>query len=116
MFVMRNYEKLIIDRRRRGENQTQASRRWGVSQTTYALWERNKHNSIPETMLYEDHLQLELPTQAATLSEECYLKRRRAGLTQGLLAKKVGYSEEWLKRMERGEVNITPLVAYWKDK
>lgn len=99
-----NSETLLIDRRRRGENQTQAAARFYVSQTLYSLWERGKHKHIPRVRKLNGEL---------TACEVCFLKRRREKLTQRELAFRMDYSEEWVKRMERGEVDGTALFKYW---
>lgn len=112
MFVLKNHERLIIDRRRRGENQTQAAKRWAVSQAVYSLWERNKHNHIPHVT---ELFQKEPADDFGELfkHEIAFIKRRREGLMQWEAANRLGCSEEWYKRMERGEVNGKSLFEYW---
>lgn len=102
-------ERLIIDRRRRKENQDVAAARMGVSESTYGLWERGKHKNVPVV----DRI-----TKGEELSrrEVAFISRCRAKLTQVQLAEKMGYSAEWVKKMERGEVNGSPLFTYWKIK
>jgi transcriptional regulator with XRE-family HTH domain len=103
MYNLKNSETLLIDRRRRGENQTQAAKRWRVSQTLYSLWERNKHTDIPRVGNLE-------PLKNY---EKALLKRKRENLTQAQLAKRLGCSDEWLKRMEKDKANGKLLFEYW---
>lgn len=45
--------------------------------------------------------------------EQCFLARRRAGLTLKEAAKKSGYTKTWYGMLERGQGVIDPLIAFW---
>jgi DNA-binding XRE family transcriptional regulator len=97
-------ERLLVDRRRRGETQGAAAARHGVSHSRYSRWERG----------------LDEPTEAApritTLKphEKCLLYRRRVGITQATVAEDLNRCKMWVRQMERGEVDCTELVQYWE--
>jgi DNA-binding XRE family transcriptional regulator len=98
-------ERLMLARRRRGENQTAAARRLGVPYSRYSLWERDELDGAPheEVITIEPH-------------EACLLHRRRAGVTQGYLAQELGCCRWWLNQMERGLVDNKSLVEYWGER
>ena len=105
MFVLKKHEKLVINRRRREEDQEAAAKRFGVSLTVYSLWERNQHSDVPNEKLYL--------VDTIGKAEQAFIMRRRGNMTQPELAFKMQYSEEWVKRMERNEVDGQPLFDYW---
>jgi DNA-binding XRE family transcriptional regulator len=96
-----NGERLILDRRRRKENQTQAAKRLGVDRKTLYLLETDQQESprVPIGKL-KDH-------------EIAFLYRRRAGLSRHELAKVFGVNIWWITRMERGELNCQRLLNFW---
>lgn len=99
-----NEERLLIDRRRRGETQAEAARRHEVSTTRYSRWERGLDqapaSSVPTVKALRDH-------------ELCLITRRRAGVTQTKVATDLNRCKMWMRQMERGEVDCTELKRYW---
>lgn len=95
-------ERLLVERRRAGQNQTEAARSYDLSEWRYRQCEADKSDAIPLTPIgkLQDH-------------EACMLMRRRAGMKRTELAAKLGISGWWLTRMERGQIPADRLVAYW---
>lgn len=103
-------ERLTVDRRRRGESQLEAARRYSVSHSRYSRWERGLDDPIrvlgPGPVLPE--------VEPLRPHERCLLHRRRAGLTQARIAGELDRCRMWVRQMERGEVGSTELVEYWE--
>jgi DNA-binding XRE family transcriptional regulator len=102
-------ERLLVDRRRRGETQAQAAARHNVSQSRYSRWERgldepNDARTVPSIRIKE-----------LKPHEKCLLYRRRAGRTQATIAIDLNRCKMWVRQMERGEVDSTELVQYWEQ-
>lgn len=95
-------ERLLIDRRRRGDTQVAAANRHGVSPFIYGQMERDvaEAPSINIGQL-KPH-------------ERCLLYRRRAGFTQARVAKDLKCCRWWLNQMERGQVPCDTLLWYWE--
>ena len=95
-------ERLLIERRRIGQNQTEAATAYGLSEWQYRQCEEDKSDRIPAPPLgkLQDY-------------EACTLMRRRAGLKRTELARKLGISGWWLTRMERGQIPADRLVEFW---
>lgn len=96
-------EALLLDRRRRGETQVAAGRRWNVPHSRYSLWERDLADDAPTVKIdqVEPH-------------ERCLLYRRRAKFTQARVARELGVCRWWLNQMERGVVPCDDLIWYWE--
>ncbi len=97
-------EKLYIIRRRRGESQVGAAKRFRVSRSTYGRWE----NEILEgphlnVLTLRDH-------------ERCFMYRKRAGMNQTEAAKEIGISRWWLTQMESGRHNCGMVLDFWLDR
>jgi hypothetical protein len=45
--------------------------------------------------------------------EACFILRRRAGLKQEVVARRMGVCRFWFYSMERGDVSAEELVAFW---
>lgn len=103
-FQPTNAQRLIIQRRRRGETQAEAAKRYNVSSRTYQSWEYGERKA-PLVML-----------DSLTKPELFFLLRRDAGLTQMQLATRIGVSELWLNLMENGKAPIGRLEQYWMAK
>lgn len=98
-----NSECLLIDRRRRGENQHQAAQRLGTTPFMYGKWERDVVAG-PTTKV----LQLRP-------HECCLLYRRRVGKTQADVAHDLMCCRWWVNQMERGVVSPDVLLWYWEQ-
>jgi len=96
-----NGERLLLDRRRRGENQEQAAKRLKTTRSWVWMAESGrtecKKINLGKVKLYE----------------LVYIARRRAKLTQQELGEKLGFSREWIKQMELGKIPADPLVNCW---
>lgn len=101
-------ERLLLDRRRRGERQKEAAARLGVSLSKYAAWETDRakegETGIPVVEI-----------RSIKAHERCLLYRRRAGFTQEKVARDMGICRWWLNQMEQGKVDCTDLVCYWEQ-
>lgn len=98
-------ERLLIDRRRRGESQGEAAKRQYISHFTYGQAERDfkRANTLaPIIKRLQPH-------------ERCLLYRRRVGRTQDDVAKELGVCRWWLNQMERGKVSCDALLWFWEQ-
>lgn len=100
--MLSNGERMMIDRRRRKENQLQAAKRLGKNRSWVWMAESGRIEC--------DKIKL----GKVALNEMAWILRKRKGWTQEKLGKKLGYSREWIKQMELGKVDSTPLVNCWK--
>lgn len=97
-------ERLLLDRRRRGELQSVAAARRGVTRIVYGNMER-------------DRLPVKKPPVITGLKphERCLLYRRRVGHTQREVAMNMGLCTWWVNLMERGRQNCDKLLWYWEQ-
>ena len=101
-------ERLLIDRRRRGENQGEAAERLGLTRTSYGAMERDlqpdllKPGQLPKIGKLEVH-------------ERCLLYRRRVGKTQEEVALELKCCRWTVNQMERGLAPLHDLVSYWEQ-
>lgn len=95
-------ERLTLFRRRKGWSQPTAARHYKVGLTSYRLWEAGKLDSLPTVQL-----------GALKPNEHCFILRRRSGLTQKTLAKKIGVCRFYLYGMELGQFPADRLMEYW---
>lgn len=93
---------MLVSRRRKAQSQVDAAARFGVSLYAYRQWE-TETLECPHTIGLGNLKPF----------EQCFLLRRRAGVTAGWLARKLGLSRWWLCQMERGDVDAARLVAFW---
>lgn len=98
-------ERLLIDRRRRGEVQSTAADRFGVSPSMYGKWERNLVAGVG-ALVRVDSLEAH---------ERCLLYRRRTGKHQWEVARHLGRCRLWINRMERGDAPCDELIDYWEQ-
>jgi DNA-binding XRE family transcriptional regulator len=98
-------ERLLVERRRRGETQAEAAERHGVSQTRYSRWERG---------LEADGALPTVRVGGLRPHERCLLYRRRAGRSQWQVARDLQRCKMWVRQMERGEVDCSELIGYWE--
>lgn len=102
---LRPGERLLIDRRRRGETRSEAAQRFGVSLSRYARWEglgRGLSDTGPEPALGR----LE-PWEAAFLLR----RRARVGVLETALA--LGVSPWRVEQTEAGVAGGGALLAAW---
>ena len=97
-------ERLLIDRRRRGESQAEAAERLGLSVYAYRRFEEDVAEGPTADV------------EALELGEACYLERRREGLPASWVAERVGVSRWWLTQMERGREDADRLGAWWRSR
>lgn len=99
-------ESLLLERRRKAENQLQAAARYGVHVDTYRAWETDER---PEDVP---------PYNAGHLKphEVCLLRRRRSGKTQREVAAALGMTRLWVIKMELGEASVDRLKGYWETQ
>lgn len=98
-------ESLLLERRRKAENQLQAAARYGVHVDTYRAWETDERpEDVPQ--YNAGHLKPH---------EVCLLRRRRAGKTQLEVAAAIGMTRLWVMKMELGEAPIDRLKGYWES-
>ncbi|HNQ98377.1 MAG TPA: hypothetical protein PKN52_00175 [Trueperaceae bacterium] len=97
-------ERLLIDRRRRGEGQIAAARRLGLTHSMYGKMER-------------DAVDWGMPVEIGELAahERCLLYRRRAGFTQARVAEELEVCRFWVNQMEQGLVGCDTLLWYWEQ-
>lgn len=99
-------ETLLIDRRRRGENQEAAGIRLSLPKNTYAKIERDEVSG-DHRMICPDIGELEV-------HEKCFLYRRRSKKTQEQCADEMGISRYWFDSMELGKACVDRLAEYWE--
>lgn len=96
-------ERLLIDRRRRGETQKESAERLYHSTYRYRVLEAGNVNDFwrgPRIGTLADH-------------EQCLLLRRRSGQSRASAANELGMSEFWYTQMERGRAPVGRLVKFW---
>jgi len=98
-------EKLILARRRAGLGQSVFAQRYNASRNRYGEWERD------EEPLPSCHKTPEIKDMSVL--EECFILRRRAGLTQEQCAEEIGVSRFWYNQMEMGTAAAGELLKYW---
>lgn len=96
-------ERLLVQRLRLGETQTQAARRHGCKRTKYSLMELDRTGG-PSVKI-----------GAVKPHELCVIYRRRANRTQRRVAWDLGYSRYWVHRMEKGLEKCDDLLWYWEQ-
>lgn len=98
-------EKFLVDRRRRGETQTEAAARLGIPVRRVRRWETGNDADAP-------------PIQIRTIlpHEACLVLRRREGRTIEDVAADAGISAWWVCQIEQGEAPAKRLVRYWTQR
>jgi len=99
-----NEEKLFIDRKRRGLSQTAMARRLGILGYVYRKMELGRM-VVPRSLAPR--------TGSLARHEALTLMRRRKGMTQRVLAARIGCCRLWVIQMESGIVPITKLSNFW---
>lgn len=95
-------DRLIVQRRRLGESQSQAAARWKVAYHVYSSWECGEGRP-PEVSVGQ-----------LRGHERALVYRRHAGRTQREVAEDLGVCVLTLRRMERGESDPGALLEYWE--
>lgn len=98
-------EALRVLRRRNGETQAAAARRFGVEVHVYQEWESGRR--VPPAVGTDFRL---------TRPEELAIIRRRKGLTQRRLAVLAGVSPLWVTLVESGRGNPCRLEDYFAGR
>lgn len=98
-------EKLVIQRRRDGSTQAKAARAHKVTQLVYRGWERDSGERIPRAAVGK-----------ISESEQCFVLRRRSGMTLDRLAGRLRVCRYWLRQMEAGTAPVARLAEYWSKK
>ena len=105
-FTLTDGERLLLERKRRHQTQSEAAARYSVSPKLYGLWERDQRE-VPFTFRKKVFKMVQY--------ERCLIRRRREDLTQAAVAKEMGCSRWWLNRMEQGQAPAGELAWYWSD-
>lgn len=100
-----NGERLVIDRRRRDENQREAAARHDVPPSVYQGWELDAEGRRCPTAV---------PIGRLAPNERCFLYRRQAKRTRQWMADQLQMSKRWITLMERGEQDCSRLAAFWE--
>lgn len=101
-------EALLMQRRRRDQDQFAAAKRCGVARATYQQWEMDL------VAAPEHHVARAREAVGALRDyEACMLLRRRFGLSAFEMGKLVGLSRQWVSTMERGSAPADTLIEYW---
>lgn len=101
-------ERLLIARRRQGESQEAAGRRYGMHRNFYGRVERDADRA-PAAVT---------PPELGILTEDerCLILRRRAGRTQEDCAQEIGVTRFWFNQMETGRVSSETLARFWEAR
>jgi len=99
---LRKHERLILARRRRGENQKVAAARHGVSLYRYRKWEIGEDPDFPLAA-----------AGGARQHERLFITRMRAGYPLGKVAQAIGITRWWLCQIEHGKAPAARLETYW---
>jgi len=101
-------ERLIVERRRRGNTPKAEAARRKMSIHTYKRFEkRDTYNEINFHGKYFAPL---------GIFEICHLLRKRAKKTGTVVACEMGVSKGWISLMERGIRPMGALINYWMDQ
>lgn len=97
-------EKLFLTRMRKKKSQRRMAQYLGVPRFRYQRWENDKETPPMTTLI-----------GSLRPYERCMIYRRRTGVKQTVIAEDMKLSRYWVHRMERGEVDCTPLLSYWES-
>lgn len=101
-FSLTDAERAWIWRRRHGLGQTEMAKRAGVHPDTYGERERGVGGRLGR-----------IPHLVPEPWERCAILRRRAGLPQWKLARRMRVSRHIIMAWERGEYDWARLAQYW---
>ena len=109
-FQLSTSERLLVYRLRKGLSQRDMATKVKIPYRHYLSVEKG---FLPENQKFPAYV-----TNVSKLSnlEECILLRRRAGLSQLELGKKLGVSRQWVNEMENGKQEAERLLEYWRTK
>lgn len=98
-------ERVVLYRRSLGLSQSQFGKRYKVDRNTIGRVENDKADldikNLPEY-------------KAITELQMCFIKRKRANMSQATCAAKLNVSRFWFNQMEMGRVKNELLLEYWK--
>lgn len=103
-------ERLLLQRRRRGQSQRQAASAYGVTRYRYRAWELDDNGK--ET----GPLPPRAPLGRMHPHEACFILRRRKGLSVERLARRLRVTPEWLTQMEHGAAPVDRLARFWSSR
>ena len=104
-------ETLFLWRRRHAWTQDQLARRWRTTWRRIRDYEHDRQLHLcPKTLADVTLVGPVLPY------ERCVLLRRREGLRQCDVARRIGITTFWLRLMELGEAPTKRLEEYWHDQ
>ncbi len=96
-------EVTMIVRRRLGITLAEMARKAGVHRNTYTKVEQCKETENIELSGIDE----------LSPEEQCYIKRKRKGLTQQECADILGVTRFWYNQMERGNEPSDKLISFW---
>ena len=96
-------ELATIVRIRQGLTQREMAIKSGVHRNTYSKVEQNTDTENIELKGIDE----------LTPQEQCYIKRKRKGLTQQECADILGITRFWDNQMERGNESADILISFW---
>lgn len=97
-------ERFLIARRRHGWSQREHAAFLGVTLYRYRAWEGDAEKAPS------------MPLGRLQPHEECFVRRRRAGIPLQAMADRLGVSRFWLAQMESGRAPVGALEAWWRKK
>lgn len=97
-------ERLLINRRRKGQTWYQAAEARNIPGKRYRLQEADKVPNAPF-----------VPANHLTKLEKCFLQRRRWKITQKALGEDLNLSRAWVNQMENGSADPARLIYYWQS-
>jgi len=101
---LRNGERLLILRRRKGTTKAQAARKFKVTLYKYNRWESDVEQGPKRHV------------SKLAYFEQSLLMRLRAGASVAKFARILKVSAWWLRQMEIGKVSDGRLRSYWKAR
>lgn len=104
-------ERLLIDRRRRNQTQTEAAKRYRTTPKRYRAWEAGE-----EAITVQIKTSVPTDAQDLPLYEQCVVARTRRGWNMQTLIRRSGLSRYWVQQVERGRGNPDTLVKFWLNE
>lgn len=106
-------ESLLIYRKSHDLNQLDMAKKLDTTLHYYKLLEYDKASiafSIPKNSKYVRYV----ISRELEQHEKCLIFRKRAHKTQSEVAREVGISRQWLRKLETGEVSCERLLRFWE--
>ncbi len=98
-------EKLLLDRRRRGETQRDAAEAYAVTLYQFRRWELGEGEGVPDVSLgdLEPH-------------EICFIYRQRDGMSLEDLGAMINRTPCWISQIEKGDQPVDVVEHYWRTR